>query len=180
MGKKNKISASYNYFLTLTVVDWIDIFTRPKYRHIIVDALIYGQNNKGLIIYGWCLMSNHLHLIAGAKDGFSLSDIIRDLKKYTSKKIIQAIKEGVESRRDWMLNRFEFAGRYDKKIKEYRFWQEGNEGKEIHTTEFLIQKLNYIHENPVKAEIVDNPEDYRYSSARDYCEMVGLVEIERI
>jgi len=81
-------------------------------------------------------MSNHIHLIAGTKDGFNLSDILRDFKKYTSKKIFELIQTENESRKDWMLNRFEYAGRNDSKIKNFKFWQDGNEAKEIHTTIF--------------------------------------------
>lgn len=181
MGIKNKISEGYNYFLTLTVVDWVDVFTRPEYRYILLDSLKYCQNNKGLIIYAWCLMSNHIHLITGAKEGFHLSNIIRDFKKFTSKAIVKAIFENpIESRKKWMLNRFEFAGKYDNKITNYKFWKEGNEAKEIHTNSFLDQKLDYIHHNPVKAEIVVKPEDYLYSSARDYSGEKGLLDVEII
>jgi len=180
MGLKNKISEGYNYFLTMTVVDWVDIFTRPVYKHIIVDSLKYCQKEKGLIIFSWCLMSNHLHLIAGAPEGYNLSDIIRDFKKFTNKEIIQTIQNTNESRRKWMYNRFEFAGKFNSKIKDYKFWQDGNEAKEIHSSKFLEQKLEYIHQNPVKAEIVSNPEDYLYSSARNYCNMQGLIKVEII
>ena len=177
MGIKNKISEGYLYFLTLTVTDWVDVFTRPVYRHILLDSLKHCQNEKGLELYAWCLMSNHLHLIASAKEGYNLSDILRDLKKYTSKQIVAAIGEENESRKAWMLNRFEYAGRNDKKIKNYKFWQDGNEAKEIHTSHFLDQKLNYIHMNPVKAELVDEPEYYLYSSARDYAGNKGLLKL---
>lgn len=177
MGMKNKISDSYIYFLTLTVVDWVDVFTRPKYRYLIVESLTFCQQNKGLEIYGWCLMSNHLHLLAGAREGYNLSDILRDFKKHTSKQIIDLIKEMPESRREWMLNRFEYAGKNDKKIKYYKFWQDGNEAKEIHTNKFLDEKLDYIHNNPVEAEIVQSPEDYLYSSAINYTGKKGLLDI---
>ena len=76
MGIRNKISQGYIYFLTLTVVDWVDIFTRPDYKNIIIESLEFCIVNKGLKIYGWCLMSNHLHLIAGAKDEENLSGIL--------------------------------------------------------------------------------------------------------
>ena len=91
------------------------------------------------------------------------------IKKFTSKEIISNLKADIqESRRDWMLNRFEYSGRNDKKIKNYRFWQEGNDDQEIFLQDYFNQKLEYLHQNPVKAEIVNNPEDYRYSSAIDY------------
>lgn len=180
MGIKNRIYQGYKYFLTLTVIEWIDIFTRPIYKQVIIESLSYCQKEKGLILYAWCVMSNHIHLIAEAKEGKKLSDILRDFKKHTSKKILQAIKEYPESRRDWILNIFKYAGRYNKKIKHYKFWQNGNEAKEIHSNEFMEQKLEYIHMNPVIAEIVEFPEDYLYSSARDYVGNKGLLEIIKI
>jgi REP element-mobilizing transposase RayT len=178
MGIKNKISEGYAYFLTMTVVNWIDVFTRPVYKHIIIDALIYNQENKGLIISAWCLMSNHLHLIAEADEGHNLSDILRDFKKFTSKAIVKEIGENPEeSRKKWILSEFEFAGRYKSNIKNYKFWQDGNEAKEIHSNSFLEQKLGYIHDNPVKAEIVENAEEYIYSSAKNYVGEQGLIDI---
>ena len=178
MGIKNKISEGYAYFLTMTVVNWIDVFTRPVYKHIIVDALKYNQDNKGLIIYAWCLMSNHLHLIAEADEKHNLSDILRDFKKFTSKAIVKEIGENQEeSRKKWMLSEFEFAGRYKSNIKNYKFWQDGNEAKEIHSNSFLEQKLEYIHENPVKAEIVENDYEYLYSSEKNYAGEVGLIDV---
>jgi REP element-mobilizing transposase RayT len=162
----------------MTVIKWIDVFTRPVYKHIIVDALKHCQKNKGLIIYGWCLMSNHLHLIAEAEYNHSLSDFLRDFKKFTSKSIVKEIEDNPEeSRAKWMLNEFEFAGRYNKKIKDYKFWQDGNEVKEIDTASFMNQKLEYVHENPVKAEIVEHAEEYIYSSAKNYAGQKGLIDV---
>lgn len=180
MGIRNKISPGYVYFLTMTIVEWVDIFTRPVNKHLIVDSLNYCIANKGLKVYCWCLMSNHLHLIAEAENEESLSDILRDFKKFTSKAIIDAIKIVPESRRDWMLNIFWHAGKNNKKIKNYKVWQDGNDAKEIHMTEFLEEKMEYIHNNPVIAEIVFNPEEYLYSSAKDYAGEKGLVDIEMV
>ena len=178
MGLKNKIEEGYAYFLTMTVINWIDVFTRPVYRHIVVDALKYYQENKGLIIYGWCLMSNHLHMIAEVEEGHNLSEFLRDFKKFTSKAIVKEIRENAaESRKKWMLKEFKLAGKGDPKIKNYKFWQDGNEAKEIYTTPFLEQKLDYIHENPVKAEIVEYAEDYLFSSARNYVDKPGLLDV---
>jgi putative transposase len=177
MGIKNRIHPGYLYYLTLTVVDWVDVFTRPLYKHVLLDSIKYCQKEKGLELYAWCLMTNHIHLIASAKEDRSLSNVLRDFKKFTNKAIIQAIQQEPESRRYWLLDRFVFAGTHDVKIKTYKFWQDGNEAKEINTNAFLDQKLEYIHQNPVRAEIVTEPEDYLYSSARDYAGVKGLLEI---
>jgi len=174
---KNRISGVV-YFVTDTVVDWVDIFSRSNYRHIIIESLQYCQKEKGLIIYAWVLMTNHMHMIVGSNGINKVSDIIRDFKKFTSKKILQTLlDEGTESRREWMLNRFEYSGKNDKKITNYRFWQEGNDAQEIFLNDYFNQKLNYIHENPVKAEIVNRAEDYRYSSAVDWAGGKGLLEV---
>ena len=178
MGIKNKIVPGSTYYLTLTIVEWIDIFSRPVYKHLTIDSLNYCIANKGLKVYCWCLMSNHLHLIASAGDEGNLSDILRDLKKFTSKAIIDAIKENPESRKDLLLNLFWYAGKNNDKIKNFKVWQDGNDAKEIFLTSFLEQKMDYIHNNPVRAEIVGNPEEYLYSSARDYSGEKGLVSIE--
>src|ERR1700722_16049637 len=99
MGLNNKIEAGCIHFLTLTVVDWVDVFTRANHKMTIVDSLKHCQKEKGLEIYAWVLMSNHLHMIASAANEKenTLSDILRDFKKFTSKKIIENIKEETES-----------------------------------------------------------------------------------
>lgn len=177
MGQRNPISDASAYFLTLTVIDWVDVFTRPTYKSLIVDSLRYCQQHKGLELYAWVLMTNHLHLIASAKEGYILSDVLRDLKKFTSKALVKTIEEEAESRRHWMLYRFEFAGKYDSKIKNYKFWRDGNEAKAIFTNSFLLQKLHYLHDNPVRAGIVEFPEEYLYSSARNYAGKKGLLDV---
>jgi hypothetical protein len=178
MGHKNPIYDYGIYFLTLTVVDWIDIFSRANYKHIIVDSLAYCQNEKGLILYAWVVMTNHIHLIATAREGYNLSDILRDLKKFTSKKILREIEAIPESRREWLLYRFQYAASSSNESVNYKFWQDGNEPKDLFTLEFTEQKLNYLHQNPVRAEIVNRAEDYRYSSAIDYAGGKGLLNVE--
>ena len=98
------------YFITSTVVDWMDVFTRPVYKQIIVESLRYCQAQKGLDIYAWVLMTNHLHLLAGvSKPDTSISDILRDFKKFTSKSIVKAIQENDrESRLEWLLENTTF------------------------------------------------------------------------
>jgi REP element-mobilizing transposase RayT len=93
---------SGSYFLTLQVVDWIDIFSRKVYRDIILDSLDYCRKNKGLQIWAYVIMTNHIHCILSAENG-NLSDIIRDFKRHTASKILAEIQESPESRKDWML-----------------------------------------------------------------------------
>ncbi|MGY3211051.1 REP-associated tyrosine transposase [Mucilaginibacter sp. HD30] len=170
MGFKYRITANDElYFLTITVVDWIDVFTRKELCNDLVESLKYCQQNKGLIIYAWCLMPSHLHLIVSVNQGeFTLSDVMRDFKKFTSKRIIQSIIEIAESRREWLLRHFAYAGKYNPKIKNYKFWQDGLHPIELTTSKFIEQKINYIHENPVTAGMVYRAEDYVLSSAAQY------------
>ena len=125
-------------------------------------------------------MSNHLHLIASSDENNRISDIIRDFKKYTAKKIIHEMETINESRKDWVLSKFEFAGKHLKRISKYKFWKDDNHAITLDGTTMLLQKLEYIHQNPVKADIVDEPQYYKYSSAIDYCDGKGLVQMAKI
>ncbi len=103
---------------------------------------------------------------------------MRDFKKFTSKEIINTLKsDPQESRQEWLLNRFEYAWKNDKRIKNYKFWQDGNDAQAIFLNDYFNQKLNYIHQNPVRAELVNRAEDYRYSSAIDYAGGKGLLDV---
>lgn len=168
------------YFLTFTVTDWVDVFTRLNYKTIIVDALKYCRENKGLKLYAWCLMSNHIHLICSVEPPYIISDFLRDYKQFTAKGILNDIQTLPESRRDWMLYRFEFAGKYDNRITKYRFWQDKSHPIELITTEMINERINYIHQNPVRTGLVANAEDYLYSSARNYAELSNVLEIDEI
>lgn len=146
------------YFVTFTVVDWVDVFTRESYKTVLTDSLNYCIKNKGLTVYAYCIMTNHMHLICRAREEYRLSDIIRDYKKYTAKSIIKLIQEENESRKDWMLYRFKYNGRFLRRIKKYKFWRDDNHAILLDNPKIMDEKLEYIHQNPVKAGIVDNPE----------------------
>jgi len=165
------------YFITLTVVNWIDLFTRPNHKLLLINSLKYCQQHKGLELYAYCLMPSHLHLITRAVGQFSLSEILRDFKKYTSKKIIEQIANEPESRREWLLEYFRQEADKIKRNKNYKVWQDGNQPKEIFSNNFFWQKLEYIHLNPVEDLIVKHPEDYLFSSARNYGELDAFLEI---
>ncbi len=149
------------YFVTFTVHQWVDVFTRPIYVDGLMESLIYCQKHKGLEVFAWVVMSNHLHLIVRAKNG-DLSDIIRDFKKFTAKSIYKAIEDNPkESRKDWLLKVLSHEGRI-------WFWQEGYHGEEIFSMDFYHTKVNYIHMNPVRAGIVEKEEEYTNSSAGEF------------
>jgi len=165
------------YFLTFTVVDWVDIFTRKIYRDIVLDSFRYCRTFKGLKIWAYVIMSNHVHCILSAQKE-NLSDIIRDFKRHTASTILKTIQSPRESRRDWMMKRFEFAAMSNVRNSPHQFWLHDNHAEELITLPFTAQKLNYIHLNPVRAGFVEKPEEWLYSSARDYRLMPSLMEID--
>ena len=183
MSEKYKIQDQEQlYFITFAVVGWIDVFTRRQYCELLIDSLRHCQKEKGLVLWAWCIMSNHVHLIVGREQGFKIEEIIRDFKKFTSVQLCRAIEESQEeSRREWMLAYFSKAAAASKKHTKYMFWQNEYHPIELSKNAMMDQKLEYIHENPVKAGIVDHAEAYVYSSARDYySEEQGLLEVKFI
>jgi len=165
------------YFITITTVGWIDVFTRLNQKEIIIKALNYCQQNKGLEIYSYCLMSSHIHLLCKATNDFILSDVIRDFKKFTSKNIIKTIINEPESRREWLLDYFSKACSHLKRDQQFKVWQNGYHAEHIYSNAFIKQKIEYIHSNPVKDKIVTLPEDYYFSSARNYAGLENDLEI---
>src|SRR5690606_1155420 len=130
-----------------------------------------------MILYGYVIMSNHIHLIVQSKEE-KLSDLIRDFKKYTAKKILELIQNEPESRREWMLERFKRATESHKRNKNYQFWQYGNHAEEIYSDKFMWSKLDYIHMNPVRTGIVEKASHYIHSSAGIYVNNKGLLKVE--
>ncbi len=165
------------YFMTLTIVDWIEVFTSKEQKHMIVNALKYCQKEKGLEIYGWCLMPSHLHLICSVSSEIGMSSFLRDFKKFTSKEIVKLVNKMPESQREWTLKQFEKACKYLKRDQKYKVWQDSNQAKIILSANFFYQKLKYIHDNPVEEMLVTNPEDYMFSSARNYADLNYLLEV---
>lgn len=168
------------HFITFATVQWVDVFTRSVYADIVVESLRFCKTSKGLKIHAWCIMSNHLHLILSTEEPQKLSDVLRDFKKFTSNQIIKAISENPnESRKGWMLWIFKKAGEENSRNNDYQFWQQDNHPVECDTLEILESKMHYLHENPVRANIVNRAEDYIYSSATDYyLDIPGLIEVD--
>lgn len=173
MGFEYRFKNQYGlYFITCTVHQWVDVFTRRTYIDILLDSLRFCQKEKGLKIYAWVVMTNHIHLIISS-DQEELSNIIRDFKKFTASRIFKAIETNEkESRKRWMLWLL-------KKDNGIWFWEAGYHTKEIISQSFCDNKVEYIHMNPVKAGIVEKEEEYILSSCGDfYGTRKGLLELE--
>ena len=165
------------YFISFAVVNWLDVFTRNEYKNILIDSLHYCQREKGLEVFAWCIMTNHVHLIFRSKGKQAPELLIGDFKRFTSKAIVQAIKENPqESRKEFLLDQFLKAGSQSSNVKTYQFWRHDNKPIELWSNKVIDEKLNYIHNNPVEEGIVFRAEDYLYSSAADYAGEKGLLD----
>ncbi|HNV82411.1 MAG TPA: transposase [Tenuifilaceae bacterium] len=166
------------YFLTFQIVGWVDIFTRLDYCETVIESFKYSQKHKGLNLFAFVIMSNHIHLLAQSEVG-DLSGFIRDFKSYTSKRFVEIMRSDKESRKEWM----EMVFRYHAKFKSgqtFQFWTHKNHAEHIYSQKFIEQKVHYIHYNPVRSGIVVNPEDYLYSSARNYAGLESIIDVIKV
>jgi REP element-mobilizing transposase RayT len=162
------------------VVGWIDLFIRTEYKEILLDSWRFCQREKDLEIYGWCIMTSHLHMIVGSK-GRPLEKIIGEMKSFTSRMLRKAIADHPEeSRREWITQLMEKAGLQNSNNTEWQLWQQHNHPIELYDREIFVQKLNYIHQNPVKAGFVEFEAEYLYSSARDFHGKKGFIDLSYV
>lgn len=168
MGFKYKIHDQDEFYhVTFTVVNWMDVFIRDTYRDIFIDSVKFCQREKGLLVGAWVIMTSHVHMIIGSK-GNKIEDIIRDMKSYTSRHIRKEIEQATyESRREWMLQMFYKEGRSNTNNNDYQFWIQNNHPIQLSTAEMMWQRVTYIHNNPVEAGFVCEPQHWKWSSAHD-------------
>jgi len=165
------------YFVSFAVVGWLDVFTRNEYKDIIIDSLQYCQKEKGMEIYAWCIMTNHIHLVFRSTKDQKPELLLGDFKRFTSKAIVKAIQDNPkESRKEWLMEQFLKAGIKTSNVNKYQFWRHNNKPIELWSNKVIDEKISYIHNNPVEEGLVFYPEDYVYSSARDYSGNKGILE----
>jgi REP element-mobilizing transposase RayT len=166
------------HFLTFTIEGWIDLFSRQVYRDIILASFRYCQREKGLAVGAYVIMTNHVHAIWTSHAG-SLSDTIRDFKTHTSKAMMkEMLQHPGESRKHWMEPLFRSYATHTSRNHFFKVWTNDNHPEAVYSSEFLLTKLKYIHENPVRAGWVSKPEDYLYSSASNYAFGRGVFEVD--
>lgn len=169
------------YFVTFAVVDWIDVFTRNEYREILVGSFKYCIDKKGLVIHAWVIMTNHVHMVISRNGDFRFEEIMRDMKKHTSVRVIHTIENSSrESRKNWIIRLFEEAGRANPNNTKFQVWQQDNHPIELSDAKEIDQKIEYIHDNPVRAGFVNSQDCYDWSSAVDYSGGSGLVKVELV
>ena len=177
---KPKLPLDACYVLTLNTVDKIDVFVRPAYKQIIADALNYFIDAQGLTVYCWCLMSSHLHVIVRTKDGTGPAYFEGDFKKFTTPAILKTIEMEMDFRREWMMRHFEEYPTSLRRLEKFHLWQNCSSPQRIdnQNPRILLDHIQHIHENPVREKIVELPEAYIFSSARDYAGLLGLVKVK--
>ncbi|MCY1302365.1 hypothetical protein D9M68_756180 [compost metagenome] len=161
------------HFLTCTVLEWLPVFTRPEAVQILIDCWRHQQEHQSLLLYGYVVLENHLHFVAQAPD---LAKCVSSFKSFTATSLIELLQARNASR---LLERLRFAKRAHKTDRVHQFWQEGTHAELVFSEAVLREKLDYIHRNPVKRGYVSEPEHWRYSSARNYAGMDGLIEVFR-
>src|SRR5699024_6370853 len=163
------------YFVSFAVVNWLDVFTRNKYKNILLDSFSFCQQKKGMEIIAWCIMTNHIHLIFRSVKGQHPALLLGDFKRFTSKAVVKAIQQNPqESRKEFLLKQFKAAGKKSSNVSEYQFWRHDNKPIELWSNKVIWEKITYTHNNPVEAGLVYKAEDYVYSSAMDYAGEKGL------
>lgn len=171
-----------SYFVSLYTRDWVDLFERPVYKQLIVHSLNHFGQQKGLIIYAWCLMSNHLFLLVRSEGFTPIAELIADFREFTEEKMLSALDTEPEPRRKWLLSHFRTSTGFMKLQKDWQLWEDEWQPVyiDMSKTADLLQQFDFIHQQPVRDLVVDAAPDYRYSSARDYAGMKGLVHIYKI
>lgn len=166
-----------SYFVSFAVVEWLDVFTRNEYKDLLLESLTFCQKEKGMEIYAWVVMTNHIHLVFRSTKGITPGQLLGSFKRHTSRSIVKAISEnGRESRKEILLSTFKRNGSKASNVLKYQFWRQDNKPIELWSNHVIAQKIRYIHNNPVKQGFVFQPEDYRYSSAVDYSGEKGALD----
>jgi REP element-mobilizing transposase RayT len=159
------------HFLTMTVVEWMPLFTYRDIVSLLLESLRFVQRDRGVVLYAYVIMEHHLHMIASAPE---LHKTIKEFKSFTARNIIDFL----EARNSIpLLEKLRRAKLHHKKESDYQLWQAGSHPQEIYSEEMLVQKVEYLHNNPVRRGYVDEPKHWRYSSARNYEGIEGLLAV---
>lgn len=173
-GRYKTSDEGKTYFITSSAINWLPLFAKPDLATIVINSLNFLHKNQRLIIHAWVLMETHMHLVASSPD---MSSEIRNMKAYTGRSIVNYLKTFGP---DLFLKQMEICKNKHKTDQDYQVWQEGYHPELIIGESMLSTKIQYVHYNPVKRGYVDHPEHWRYSSARDYMGVDGLVPVQKM
>jgi len=162
------------HFLTSSIVNWRPLFSRPAMAQIILDSFAWLQRNDGMKLHGYVIMEDHIHWMASHDN---LPRAVQRFKSFTARSVIDHLQENGPAR---LLREMAFGKKAHKTQGAYQVWQEGAHPQQLASLEMANQKLDYMHHNPVRRGYVDEPVHWRYSSARDYQDLPGLLPIDRL
>ena len=160
----------YPYFITSSCSQGISFLADPEIAHIVLESLTYVQKEFKVSLYAYVIMHNHIHCIMMGED---ISSTIKKFKSYTARRIVDYLNAGGHK---LLLKKLRITDSENGEHR-YRVWQEGFHPKQISNNSVMIQKVNYIHYNPVKSGFVDNTVDWRYSSSRNYEHIESLIPV---
>jgi putative transposase len=147
-------------FFTATIVEWKKLLTQEKYKLIITNALDYLSKENKVTVFCFVIMDNHLHIIWQMKNENSREKVQHSFLSYTAKQF----KKELQMENTELLKHFKI----ESKDRMYQFWQRNSLSVDLYTPKVFFQKMEYIHQNPVKAGLCKYPEDYYFSSALFY------------
>ncbi|MCA9112781.1 MAG: transposase [Planctomycetaceae bacterium] len=159
------------HFMTCTIVGWLPIFTRQEFVNEVFESWRFLQRERDFKLFAYVILENHLHLIASAPE---LADAMKSFKSYTARRIIDRLKELSATT---LLDQLRAHKLRHKINSEFQVWQEGIHAQQIESEDVMWQKIEYIHNNPVKRGYIEDPVHWRYSSARNYAGLPGLIDV---
>jgi putative transposase len=161
----------YPYFMTNTIVAWLPVFNRPEFAGVILESWQFLQRERDIRILGFVIMENHLHWIGV---GPQLAKRVGEFKSFTATTILKQMEQrGYQT----LLQEFKYFKARHKTDQVHQLWQDGSHPQQIESDEMMWQKIEYIHNNPLRRGYVDDPIHWRYSSARNYASQRGVMEI---
>jgi len=165
---------THPHFMTCTILHWLPLFTNKDSVQIIIDSLIHLQKSDNLTIFSYVILENHLHLLAQSDD---ITKTMQKFKSYTAYELLKLLQK---NNAQTLLNQFSYHKKAHRTESTYQIWEEGFHPKLIQSDSMMKEKIEYIHHNPVKRGYIEEAEHWRYSSAKDYAGVNGLLEIERV
>ena len=164
MSELRKSNTDHPYFITMTIVGWIDLFSRERYCQAVVESLKFCIQNKGLRLFEYVIMPSHVHIICQHLEG-KLPDIIRDMKSFLAKEFLRLIDEPGESRGGWLKYMFGYYAKSTRQNKKYMVWQKTGHPVELSNKGIYDQKVEYLIMNPVVSGYVIDGTTWKHSSA---------------
>ena len=167
------------YFLTTAALNHLHLFERDSTKRLLLDTLDWLRLTGRLKLYGFVIMPNHLHLLAQFSADDPLPAVVRDYKKHCADRLLRQLRLEANTA---VLDRLGTQVGNSERLR-YHVWDEGYNAKDVVSEAFLLQKLEYIHNNPCQPHwhLAEAPADYLWSSARFYLtEEPGIIPVDDV